>query len=184
MESILIKEWLSQNLDELLKKKDLNGRKWSLLYRGSRDGFGASDFHSRCDNKPNTVTIVKSISGNIFGGFSSAKWSSPVNETWQFDNSAFIFSLVNKENRPLIFEQSSINKKNSIGSMKNRGPIFGGGNDICISDCANANKNSYSNLGVTYTHPQYSYGSERAKTILAGSINFQVQEIEVFQMQP
>ena len=33
--------------------------KWSLLYRGSRDGFGAADFHSKCDSHKNTLTILK-----------------------------------------------------------------------------------------------------------------------------
>ena len=30
--------------------------KWSLLYRGSRDGFGAHVFHAKCDGKLNTLT--------------------------------------------------------------------------------------------------------------------------------
>ena len=33
--------------------------KWSLLYRASRDGFGAKDFHSNCDNKHPTLIILK-----------------------------------------------------------------------------------------------------------------------------
>ena len=44
-------------------------QKWKLLYRGSVDGFGADDFHHICDGKANTLTIVKSDSGNVFGGF-------------------------------------------------------------------------------------------------------------------
>jgi hypothetical protein len=32
--------------------------KRSLLYRGTRDGFGAKDFHSRCDNHSNTLTLL------------------------------------------------------------------------------------------------------------------------------
>jgi hypothetical protein len=32
--------------------------KWTLLYRGTRDGFGAGDFHSRCDGHSNTLTII------------------------------------------------------------------------------------------------------------------------------
>ena len=55
---IIIEESLSQKLEELLKKKDMNGRKWSLLYQGSRDGFLAYDFHSRCDSKPNTLKLL------------------------------------------------------------------------------------------------------------------------------
>jgi hypothetical protein len=31
--------------------------KWSLLYRGSRDGFSPDDFHTRCDIKSPTLTI-------------------------------------------------------------------------------------------------------------------------------
>lgn len=41
--------------------------KWKLLMRASQNGFAAQTFHSKCDNKGPSVTIVKS--GNyIFGG--------------------------------------------------------------------------------------------------------------------
>ena len=163
-----------------MKKKELNGRKWSLLYRGSRDGFKARDFHYHCDNKPNTLTIVQSTSGNIFGGFTSAQWKS--NHSWQFDNRAFIYSIVNKENRPLFFEHSSTHK-NSIFSDLGYGPVFGYGCELVIFNNSNTNTNSYSDLGKSYTHPEYPYGSDKAKTILAGTHHFQVEEIEVFQMQ-
>ena len=46
----------------------------SLLYRASRDGWAASNFHERCDNKGPTVTVV--LSGtNIFGGFTEQSWT-------------------------------------------------------------------------------------------------------------
>ena len=46
----------------------------SLLYRASRDGWAASNFHARCDNKGPTVTVV--LSGtNIFGGFTEQSWT-------------------------------------------------------------------------------------------------------------
>ena len=50
--------------------------KWCLLFRASRDGFEAAAFHSKCDNKGPTVTIVKS-GNHIFGGFTETSWSSP-----------------------------------------------------------------------------------------------------------
>ena len=50
--------------------------KWRLLFRASRDGFAAAVFHSKCDNKGPTVTIVKS-GNNIFGGFTEESWYSP-----------------------------------------------------------------------------------------------------------
>jgi len=44
-----------------------------LLYRASRDGWAASNFHSCCDNKGPTVTVIKS--GNyIFGGYTEQEW--------------------------------------------------------------------------------------------------------------
>ncbi len=49
--------------------------KWRLLFRASRDGFAAATFHSKCDNKGPTVTIVKS-GNNIFGGFTDVSWAS------------------------------------------------------------------------------------------------------------
>jgi len=35
-------------------------QKWNLFYRASRDGFEATNFHSKCDNKQNTLVIIKS----------------------------------------------------------------------------------------------------------------------------
>ena len=49
--------------------------KWQLLMRASQDGFAAQTFHSKCDNKGPTVTIVKR-GNNIFGGFTETSWNS------------------------------------------------------------------------------------------------------------
>ena len=53
---------------------DLEG-KWRLLFRASPDGFASQSFHSKCDNKGPTVTVVKS-GGYIFGGFTEKSWTS------------------------------------------------------------------------------------------------------------
>ena len=58
---------------------------WRLLFRASRDGFAASAFHSKCDNKGPTVTVVKS-GANIFGGFTEKGWTSA--------NSKFLLQLI------------------------------------------------------------------------------------------
>ncbi|XP_020624692.1 BTB/POZ domain-containing protein KCTD21-like [Orbicella faveolata] len=45
----------------------------NLSYRASRNGWAASNFHSCCDNKGPTVTVIKS--GNyIFGGYTEQEW--------------------------------------------------------------------------------------------------------------
>jgi hypothetical protein len=51
-------------------------RKFSLLWRGSRDGFKKEEFHRRCDDHPNTLTVILDTNGNIFGGFTPVKWES------------------------------------------------------------------------------------------------------------
>ena len=46
---------------------------YTLLYRASRDGWSAANFHFCCDNKGLTVTVIKS--GNyIFGGYTVQQW--------------------------------------------------------------------------------------------------------------
>ena len=59
-----------------------------------------NDFHSKCDIKPNTLVIVKSANGNIFGGYTEKDWAHTGN--YKKDDYAFIFSLVNKDNKPLV----------------------------------------------------------------------------------
>ena len=52
-----------------------------LLYRASRNGWTASSFHSCCDNKGPTVTVVKS--GNyIFGGYTDHQWEQSGASEW------------------------------------------------------------------------------------------------------
>ena len=62
-----------------------------LLYRASRNGWASSNFHSCCNNKGPTVTVVKS--GNyIFGGYTDQSWDGKsyitiTNRDWTTHNS-------------------------------------------------------------------------------------------------
>ena len=151
--------------------------KGELIYRGSRDGFSAKEFHSKCDGKVNTLTIIKSTNGNIFGGFTTEAWSS--SESWVKDTRAFVFSLVNNKNKP--FRRGYQGKdKSSLWCSSSYGPCFG--NDIVIASNSNANLNSFANFGHSYKHRSYKQGSDSAMTILAGSFGFQTLEIEVFSL--
>ena len=48
---------------------------WIPLFQASRDGSSSESFHSKCDNKGPTVTIVNSVN-SIFGGFTDVPWMS------------------------------------------------------------------------------------------------------------
>ena len=157
------------------------GQKWDLKYRASKDGFKAIDFHSNCDGIANSLTIIKAESGNIFGGFAEKEWHSSCG--FVTDPNAFIFSLVNKEEKPFKALCSNEGQLAIICNSK-RGPCFGGEGfslkDICIKTDSNVNKNSYSDFGYSYQHSDYLKGTVEAQNILAGALNFQTLEIEVF----
>ena len=92
---------------------------------------------------------------------------------------SFIFSLSNNDNLPPF--QSFLRKsKRAIFQDRRCGAIFGVGyvdkvRDLYIS-C-----NAFSDLGHSYTLPQgYTVGSQKARSLLAGSFNFNPTEVEVF----
>ena len=49
------------------------------LWRGTRDGFRAHNFHRLCDGQGKTLTVVKTTRGTIFGGFTDISWAIPSN---------------------------------------------------------------------------------------------------------
>jgi hypothetical protein len=55
---------------------EFRGKRFTLLWRGSRDVFRARDFHGRCDGHANTLTLIEDRAGNIFGGFTPVEWES------------------------------------------------------------------------------------------------------------
>ena len=148
-----------------------------MIYQASKDGFGAKDFHGKCDGKDKTLTIIKTTNNFIFGGYTEASWSSL--KQWINDPKAFIFSLVNSSKTKIKINNSE--SSHAIYGGSDCGPSFGRGCDIYISNDSNKNSQSYSNLCHTYQHPQYTNGSNEANNFLAGSYNFQTSEIEVYQ---
>jgi len=73
-----------------------------------------------------------------------------------------------------------INPSYAIHVSSSFGPTFGVGADLYICNDSNTSNSSYSNIGVSYKHPNYGYGSNKAKSFLAGSYNFRTKEIEVY----
>jgi hypothetical protein len=150
---------------------------WKLLYKATVDGFGSDQFHQKCNNKGETITVVQSLNGNLFGGYAPQSWTS--RGGYYFDNRAWIFSLTYSQK--MTNTGPSHSNTYSIYDASGYGPTFGGGHDFEIANASNKNRNSYSNLGHSYLEPTGNgYNSTQAKNYLAGSHNFQVKEIEVF----
>jgi hypothetical protein len=149
--------------------------KKTLLYRATRDGFTSANFHLKCNSKSNTLTIVQTTLGYVFGGYTTAIWSS--SSTYKTDTNAFLFSLINKENHPYKSAVKSTGS-NAIYDSASYGPTFGNGHDLYIADNSDSNTNSISNWGHSYSS-MYLQGSAQAQSFFAGS---SMKEIEVFQI--
>ena len=65
--------FLISNLRRFLEPFPYLRRCWDLCYRASSHGRSASTFHSRCDGKPHTVTIIRK-SSYVFGGYTDIPW--------------------------------------------------------------------------------------------------------------
>eukprot|EP00471_Norrisiella_sphaerica_P003813 CAMPEP_0184478388 /NCGR_PEP_ID=MMETSP0113_2-20130426/434_1 /TAXON_ID=91329 /ORGANISM="Norrisiella sphaerica, Strain BC52" /LENGTH=349 /DNA_ID=CAMNT_0026856163 /DNA_START=480 /DNA_END=1526 /DNA_ORIENTATION=- len=152
-----------------------------LLYQGSRDGFTVSTFHSKCDNKGPTITLVtvgEEISNiHIFGGYNSASWNSG-NSSYSAVKSC-LFSLRSQRCDPCLILPQSPNGSNNVYNSSGHLPTFGGGHDLYLSNQCNTTQNSYSNLGHSYQVPSGTSGHDK-HLLLAGSKNFKVNEVEVW----
>ena len=156
---------IEKGVQKNLKKKII---KYTLLFRASKEGYRVSNFHSKCDGKTNTVTLVETMTGRRFGGFTDAQWDQSGN--YKTGSNGFIFSLdyneiyYNKDNQYNIYCHSGY------------GPTFGGGFDFYICDSCNSSNNSYDGSGC-------SYETNGKKYALAGSNNILVRDYEVFQLE-
>jgi hypothetical protein len=158
-------------------------KRFSLLWRGSRDGFGARDFHNRCDGHANTLTVILDTNGNIFGCFTPTEWESR-KEIGSGRNchksdptlKSFQFTLRNPHNfPPRRFSLNTNAQDHAITCRSQSGPCFGG---IAISDNCNANTESSAFLGITYMNDTGISGER----VFTSSAVFKVNEIEVFQI--
>jgi len=152
------------------------GTKLKLLFRASRDGFGASNFHNKCNNQGPTVTIVHSEKNHVFGGSTAQSWTS--NSQWKKDSEAFLY-LLRSSNASQKSQKWTIKAGQEEYAIYNHsvyGPTFGHGHNLRLWDNCNSNKDSYSNPSVSYNGPT-------SHDVLAGERNFSVKDYEVFQVQ-
>ena len=95
------------------------------LYQATKDGGEPSNFHQKCDNIPNTLTLIKSSSNKRIGGFTSEAWET-IMKGYKEDKNAFLFSI----DKQTIYHIKQVEL--AIYCHKKQGPTFGGGHDIGI----------------------------------------------------
>eukprot|EP00979_Chaetoceros_neogracilis_P012637 scaffold3389_cov188-Chaetoceros_neogracile.AAC.12 len=169
-----IKEWLSSAG---------NTEQPKLLYRASRDGWTAADFHAICDGKGATIVVAKSSDGYIFGGYTDIAWG--IISDYKASSVSFLYSLKDHAGiGPVKMPIMSDMTESAVYHYLDYGPMFGS-NDLHIATNANertssqsyiGNMSSQIYIGNTYELPVNCSDSH----FLTGSRHFTVSEYEVF----
>jgi hypothetical protein len=152
-------------------------RRFVLLWRGTSDGFGANEFHRRCDGHPNTLTVILDMKGNIFGAFTPLTWDSTSGYKADSTLQSFLFTLKNPHKiLPRRFALKATKMGEAIFCRYDWGP---GWSDIAVYDNCHANAANFtSRFGHTYN----SDVGVDATTFFTGSPSFQVKNIEVLEI--
>jgi len=152
---------------EIEKQLKMNVIRYDLIYKASRDGDKSESFHSKCDNIKNTLIIIKSTTGKIFGGFTTQLWN---HSGYVNDPLAFAFSINNQKIYNIIDNKSG---NYAIYSNNLYGPCFGEGTDFGLySGCIDKNSN------WCYNKKTYNFGNDH----LNGLPSFKVLDYEVYHV--
>ncbi len=146
---------------------------WSLCYRRSEHGAQASTFHNLCNNKGPSISLIKTNTNQIFGGYNPLSWKS--SGSYANTTQSFLFSVTNNAKFPYCN-----NAANSVYDAPNYGPTWGGNHDLYVEG----------NMTTGYANPGYSHccpnppgcnSCTACQNLMAGSYNsWQIVELEVW----
>ena len=161
-EKNMVKDWILKAMKSEGKKVEMQ-----LLYKLKTQGDNY--FHNYCNNRENTLTLVRTTKGYRCGGFTTQKWSS--RSSYVNDKNAFLFSLEFKEMYPI--NNDGIN---AIYDSSDRQATFGNGHDLYIANSCSQNYSSYCNF-------PYAYHGLKQRSLTGGVYNFKVDDMEVYQIK-
>eukprot|EP00984_Skeletonema_dohrnii_P030066 scaffold21178_cov98-Skeletonema_dohrnii-CCMP3373.AAC.6 len=156
----IIHNWLSE---------DSSDGELHLLYRSSRDGLSAEEFHNTCDNKGRTLVLIETTEG-VVGGYSNTDWDGEIG--FSSADKAFIFVLSGFDlTSPCKRKLKNADDECAIVCTEGYGPAFGVGCDLKVhgSEVAFAN-------GLTYEP------FRTPRLPLETLTKYPIKEMEVFQV--
>ena len=160
-------------ITRLLNSPRLKSKKISLnlLFKATKDGTNASDFHKKCDGKVQQLVFIKTTEGEIFGGYTKIGFRNRGKAIE--DNNAFVFSFFTKKIYNIKIDKSA------IMDYQNNGPCFYSNGDYIIyipskmfddfSNTCNISSSYFEGMSMDYE-------------INNGEKFFNIQEIEVYQV--
>jgi len=151
-------------------KEDGSDGEFHLLYRSSRDGLSGKKFHSKCDLKGCTLSVIETTDGLIIGGYSNESWESRQHGEWVAANKAFLFALSGYDiSSPCKMKLKDPNDNYAIYHASAYGPSFGNGSDLGV-------------LGSTLLLHPCTYESNPPWPIDEELGGCTIKEVEVFQV--
>ena len=166
-------------MSNISEKKGNTNIIFKLVYRASRDGDSAEEFHKRCNDIGANITLVKTDKNIKFGGFTNFDWDipdkekttkSPEDGVEKEDDKAFCFSLsLNK-----IYLHNK-DKKGAIFCTEKCGPIFSD-NIFAIYD------NMLSEGGYCGKMEKSNFIGQETDFEITGEEKFKITELEVFEI--
>ena len=146
-------------------------QEWLLCYRRSVDGAASTTFHSKCNNKGPTITLIKNNLGAVYGGYAAASWTSK--GSYVNASSSFLFSVTS--NIKFVYYQ---NAGNAMYDNASYGPTWGGNHDLYV----NGNMTTgYGNPGHVFKCPMCSGSCTACQNALSGKYDgWQITELEVW----
>ncbi|KAL7531595.1 hypothetical protein ACHAWF_003845 [Thalassiosira exigua] len=174
-ESTIIKKAKEVDLLHDWLEEDGSDGELHLLYRSSRDGLSAANFHSKCDNQGCTLTVIETTGGFVLGGYSNTPWTAPNSWNYKVANKAFLFALSGSDvTSPRKMKLKDAYDGKAVYHYSGHGPVFGGGCDLWVHE---------SNVNLRFGHSYESGPPGQLATPTDGNhARFVIKEMEVFQV--
>jgi len=121
---IKLVNWIEQKLNKNIILE--------LIFKKTKNGSTAKDFHHYCDNKGPTLVLIRTSNDEIIGGFTPLDWETTNEGKYKYDNLGltFLFSLtLNKK-----FDMIKLYTYPAIKNIDRLGPFFGNGDLYLDSD--------------------------------------------------
>jgi hypothetical protein len=152
--------------------------RFSLLYRGSRDGMTPNDFHRLCDDKGKTLVLVR-VGSCVFGGYADRHWDK--SSYGVKAPGSFVFIVVNSKGDPITRCNVVRPNKTCMYCKPTCGPAFydGGFKLEATSESAVFDRKSTCDFGG-----DLAFGDPLGHGLytLCGSYQFTPDEVEVYQV--
>lgn len=152
-------------------------KEFKLLYSFARDGANSGTFHTNCNNKGPTLTVIYDTEGSVYGGFTDQVWTGA--GAYSIDRRAFLFRLRFKKNEA-VSKFPVKRPESAIYCNAAYGPTFGGHDIYSFNGVLTAQNNVFTLNGSFSFGHSYDMGGVTIDQI-NGNVKT-VTDLEVYEV--